>query len=103
MYVPRPLLGSLLLLACALAGCTSIGAQRIGRDKLEYGEASGTASQRQMLLNVVKLRYGEAPMFLEVASVINQYSLEGELSLNAPPWDRPTTFGPPYAGASGSW
>jgi hypothetical protein len=30
-----------------------------------------------MLLNLVKLRYGDAPVFLDVASVINQYALEG--------------------------
>jgi hypothetical protein len=32
-----------------------------------------------MLLNIVKIRYGDAPIFLDVASIINQYSLETEL------------------------
>jgi hypothetical protein len=36
-----------------------------------------------MLLNIVKIRYGDAPVFLEVASVISQYSLETELSAGA--------------------
>jgi hypothetical protein len=34
-----------------------------------------------MLLNLVKMRYGDAPVFLEVSSIINQYDLEGQVSL----------------------
>jgi hypothetical protein len=36
-----------------------------------------------MLLNIVKMRYGEPPVFLDVASVINQYSLEGSVNAGA--------------------
>jgi hypothetical protein len=35
-----------------------------------------------MLLNLVKLRYGDAPVFLDVASVINQYGVEGALGFS---------------------
>jgi hypothetical protein len=34
-----------------------------------------------LLLNLVKLRYGDAPMFLDVASIINSYTLEGQATL----------------------
>jgi hypothetical protein len=33
-----------------------------------------------MLLNLLKVRYGEAPVFMDVASVIGSYSLEGSLT-----------------------
>ena len=33
-----------------------------------------------MLLNMVKIRYGDAPVFLDVISVVNQYMLESEVS-----------------------
>lgn len=36
-----------------------------------------------MLLNMVKVQYGDAPVFLDVASVINQYSVEQEFGLGA--------------------
>lgn len=32
-----------------------------------------------MLVNMVKVRYGDAPVFLDVASVINQYSVETQV------------------------
>ena len=33
-----------------------------------------------MLLNLLKVRYGEAPVFMDVASLIGAYSLEGTLT-----------------------
>jgi hypothetical protein len=36
-----------------------------------------------MLFNLVKLRYGDAPVFLDVGSVINQYGIEGTLGYSA--------------------
>ncbi|UCD53188.1 MAG: hypothetical protein JSW27_11200 [Phycisphaerales bacterium] len=36
-----------------------------------------------MLLNLVKLRYGDAPAFLEVSSIISQYSLETTVDASA--------------------
>ena len=66
--------------ALASAGCSSLGPKRLPQDRLDYADSVSVSWQRQMLLNVVKLRYGEMPMFLDVASVINQYTLEGSLS-----------------------
>ena len=34
-----------------------------------------------MLLNMVKLRYGDTPVFLDVASVINSYEVSGTANL----------------------
>ena len=69
------LVGSLLTNAC-----TSVGPRRLPSDRIDYADAVASSWQRQMLLNVVKLRYGEMPMFLDVASVINQYTVEGSLA-----------------------
>lgn len=64
----------------AMTACSSIGPKRLPKDRLDYADSVSVSWQRQMLLNIVKLRYGEMPMFLDVASVINQYTLEGSVS-----------------------
>jgi hypothetical protein len=80
----------------ATAGCTSsIGVKTVPRDQFDYAEALRDAWKEQMLLNLVGLRYAEAPMFLKVASVINQYSLEGSVAAAAPGYDRQTVTNPP--------
>ena len=65
------------LVALATTACNSLGPGTIGRDRFDYQEALGKSMQEQMLANLVKMRYGDAPVFLDVASVINSYSIEG--------------------------
>jgi hypothetical protein len=74
-------------------GCTSIGPRTVERDRFDYITAISDSWKAQMLLNMVKLRYGDAPVFLDVASVINQYGIEGSLGFSGswaqnaqPPW-----------------
>lgn len=69
------LLASLLCTACA----SSIGPATIPRDRIDYGASIARAEQEQLLTNMVKLRYGDIPVFLEISSIINQYSIEGQL------------------------
>ena len=68
-------------LLALLAACASIGAGSVNRDRLDYAEALATSWKEQMLLNIVKLRYADTPMFLEVSSVISSYQLQSQISL----------------------
>lgn len=68
-----------LLAALLVSGCASIGPSTIERDRFEYSTAMAESWKEMMLLNIVKIRYGDTPMFLEVGSVVNQYILEQEL------------------------
>src|ERR1700752_4214727 len=74
-----------ILLLSGLGGCASIGPGTVARDRFDYTTAISDSWKAQMLLNVVKLRYADAPVFLDVASVINQYGFQG------------------FVGVSGSW
>jgi len=99
----------------ALAGCRGIGPGTVSRDRFDYVNAVSDSWKRQMLLNLVKTRYADAPVFFDVASVISQYSVEGQLGFRAgendPPWgdnwavsgsgkyaDRPTITYTPLSG-----
>jgi len=65
----------------ALLGCRSIGPSSVAHDRFNYGSAIADSWKQQMLLNIVKLRYADPPVFLEVASVIDQYALEGQVTV----------------------
>ena len=72
-----------LLLIVAVTGCGPVGPGTIARDQFSYTEAISESWKKQMLLNLVKLRYGDAPVFLEVSSIISQYSLETSVDAGA--------------------
>ncbi|MDQ5988451.1 MAG: hypothetical protein CSYNP_04211 [Syntrophus sp. SKADARSKE-3] len=75
-----------VVLSTALAfmsGCSGIGPVTVPRDHFDYTVAISESWKRQMLLNMVKMRYGDVPIFMDVASVINQYALEQEIALGA--------------------
>jgi hypothetical protein len=74
-----------LILATTIvaAGCQTIGAGSVQRDRIGYADAIGTSWKEQMLLNIVKLRYLDTPVFLDVSSVISSYELASQVNLAA--------------------
>jgi hypothetical protein len=88
-----------LAVAALLAGCASLGPPTIARDRIDYDHAITTSWKRAMLLNMVKLRYGDTPMFLDVASIINSYTLDGQVGAGGT-W--PFGQGPATSALSGS-
>ncbi len=55
----------LTVLIVTLAGCGSLGPGSITRDRFDYAGAISDSWKSQMLMNVVKLRYSEPPVFLD--------------------------------------
>jgi hypothetical protein len=70
----------LFILLVLLAGCASIGAHKIEPDRASFTNAIGESWKSQMLLNIVKIRYGDTPIFLDVASVISSYAMEEQVN-----------------------
>jgi hypothetical protein len=71
------------LFAILLTGCANIGPGTVARDRFDYVTAISESWKRQTLLNVIKTRYLDAPVFMDVTSVINSYTLEGNINLGA--------------------
>jgi hypothetical protein len=64
-----------------LSGCTHLGPQTVPRDRFDYNTAIADSWKEQTLLNIVKLCYADMPLFVEVASVVSGYTLEGSVNL----------------------
>jgi len=74
---------SLLAATLLTSGCTGIGPNTVARDRFDYTAAISDSWKRQMLFNMVKIRYGDAPVFLDLSSVISQYQIAGQINLGA--------------------
>jgi hypothetical protein len=73
-----------------LSGCAGIGPRTVVHDRFDYTGAIANSWKEEMLINTVKLRYGDTPVFIEVASVISQYQVESLVNLSLT-WVHPVT------------
>lgn len=78
-----------MVILAGLSGCASVGPGNVARDRFDYISAISDSWKAQMLLNLVKLRYGDAPVFLDVASVITQTGIQGTLGVTGNWWQHP--------------
>jgi hypothetical protein len=72
-----------LLVACALlAGCMSVGPTLVSGSRTDYNVVLRQADDQQMLLNLVRLRYRDQAMFLEISALNTQFSISNEVNAN---------------------
>ena len=82
------ILFAFLFTGCLLAqsGCTNYGPKTLHRDQLGYGRSIGDTWKNQMLANLVKLRFLDMPVFVDVGQIVSGYSIEtrvaGSLGFN---------------------
>ena len=70
----KTLLANTVLL-CALSSCSQMGPRFIEGSRTDYNVAMGNTESEQILLNLVRLRYGDAPYFLEATALNTQFLL----------------------------
>jgi hypothetical protein len=96
------------LISLQPAACASIGPSSMPQDRIDYATSIGNSWKDQTLLNIVKLRYADLPIFLEITQVIAGYQVQGTVGANfAGANFNATTIGPftaaGSAGASGTY
>ena len=81
--VQQPLVLCLVGAALALSACSAVGPQMVARDRFDYNGEVARSWKEQTLLNIVRARYLDMPVFLEVAQIVSGYTLESTVSLGA--------------------
>ena len=73
----------LVVLLSFLTGCGSlIGPSNIQNERQDFNIALQQTNDEQMLLNLVRMKYRDTNMFLEVSAVASQYSLTSNITAN---------------------
>ena len=66
--------------AVLVFSCKSVGPKTLPADQFDFNASISEASNEQLLMNLIRLRYSEPPVFLKVSSVINQYTRAGAVN-----------------------
>ncbi|GFK95815.1 hypothetical protein NNJEOMEG_03685 [Fundidesulfovibrio magnetotacticus] len=88
----NPALFALLAALSVLAGCSSIGPGRMLTDRTDYNASFTESWKRQILMNIVKIRYAEPIFFMEVGDIVAGYTVEsgGNAGFSRSFYDGPT-------------
>jgi len=96
LWLPAMVVGSLMI------SCSSTGPKNIVRDRSAYLNAISDSWKNQLLLNIVKLRYADAPVFLDISSIVNSYEIRGQVNAGAGLESKGSGF-MPYLGSEASF
>ena len=94
---------SAIVLLGICSGCANVPPKTLGVDRFDYGQELAESWKRQTLINVVRLRYADAPVFMDVTSIISSRSRSGKVSAGGELWENPEPSLIAGFGAEGSW
>ncbi len=100
--LPSVLIG---LAQLGLTGCAMRrGAKTIPVARFDYSNAINRSYKEQTLLTLVKMRYLDPPMLLDVQQVVTQYTFEGSASIGAgQTWNGIPNGGSATGAITGTW
>ena len=79
--VPHLLFPCFALAVLLQSGCVQLGPDAMRASRLSYNEAVQVSDQRELLLNLVRLRYTEAPEFLQISTISTQMNFEASAGI----------------------
>ena len=74
---PRSVFPIVILLAVGMSGCIrhQVGPRLIPTARMDYNTAISSSWDQDLLLNLVRLRYRDSPLFVDIASITASYTL----------------------------
>jgi hypothetical protein len=63
-------------LCILLGGCFRFGPINLNMDQIDYSRAVAEGERAQTLLNIIRIRYGDTPTFVNATQVISGYQLQ---------------------------
>ena len=72
-----------MTLSLANPGCLSLGPSTINHNRNSYNSIIQKTNDEQLLLNLVRLKYHDTPLFLEIANVTSQHRFSANLNADA--------------------
>jgi hypothetical protein len=88
----------MLLSVCFSVGPGCLGPEAVRKTRLKYNEAMRSTNDEQLLLNLVRLRYADSPVFVDLPNITSQFELSAGGSDTGPAGSQ-TNFG--VAGLAG--
>jgi hypothetical protein len=83
----RRLVFQMLVVGCLAMlmteGCTTLGPRVLQGERINYNLALQHTADEQMLLNLVRLKYRDTPIFLEVSGIATQFSVSASAQAGA--------------------
>ena len=82
-----------LAITVLVSGCSSMGPRNISMDRTNYSTSITESWKRQVLLNIVKIRYVDPLIFVDIGDIVAGYTLEtgGNAGLTRSLYDLATT------------
>jgi hypothetical protein len=65
-----------VVLGLSVCGCTSLGPTQMAAERFDYNGALADSWKTQALLNIVRIRYSDWPVFLDIEQIVTQYTWE---------------------------
>jgi hypothetical protein len=71
-------------LACAITATGCLGPQAIRNTRLRYNDTYNKTTQQQLLLNIVRMRYADTPVIIDLPNITGQFEAGAVGGFNSP-------------------
>lgn len=73
----------LVTMCLVISGCAQLGPDLVKAGRTDYNIAIQQTENEELLLNVVRLRYGDRPLYMDVGSISTQFEWSQDVSASA--------------------